>query len=365
MGCIASSETPEERKARLEQIKLNKQIEADQENDQNNDEQIKKLLLLGAGESGKSTLFKQMISLYGKGYSEKERNTYKTIIYANTINAIQILIENSELLYNESKDNKYLISDENKEYCDKLKDCTSDTILDETIAECIEILWKNDKGIEYTFENRAKYQFPDSGPYFFDRLHDIIKDDYIPTQQDVLRSRVRTTGIVETSFEIEGNQFRMFDVGGQRNERKKWIHCFENVTCVIFVAAISEYDQVLFEDDTTNRVDEALNLFDEICNSKWFTDTSVILFLNKRDLFMEKIRKVSLSQYMNDYNGPTNDYDAGCEYFREKFESRNRCQNKEIYTHVTCATDPGNIAHVFGSVKDILIKQSLRDGGLM
>lgn len=41
----------------------------------------------------------------------------------------------------------------------------------------------------------------------------------------------------------------MFDVGGQRSERKKWIHCFEGVTCIIFIAALSAYDMVLVEDD--------------------------------------------------------------------------------------------------------------------
>lgn len=87
---------------------------------------------------------------------------------------------------------------------------------------------------------------------------------YLPSEQDVLRSRVRTTGIVENDFEIENNQFKMYDVGGQRNERKKWIHCFENVTAVLFVAAISEYDQVLYEDENTNRIVEALNLFEEV-----------------------------------------------------------------------------------------------------
>ena len=51
-----------------------------------------------------------------------------------------------------------------------------------------------------------------------------------------------------------GTVFEMYDVGGQRNERKKWIHCFEGVTAVIFVAAISEYDQKLFEDASTNRM---------------------------------------------------------------------------------------------------------------
>ena len=96
---------------------------------------------------------------------------------------------------------------------------------------------------------------------------------------------MRTSGIVEEKYVIDGVQFTMFDVGGQRNERKKWIHAFDNVTAVIFVAAISEYDQVLYEDENTNRMVEALNLFEEICNSRWFHDTSMILFLNKRDLF--------------------------------------------------------------------------------
>jgi hypothetical protein len=60
----------------------------------------------------------------------------------------------------------------------------------------------------------------------------------------------------------------MYDVGGQRNERKKWIHCFDDVTAVIFVASLSEYDQVLYEDHTVNRMDEAVTLFADIANSK-------------------------------------------------------------------------------------------------
>ena len=47
--------------------------------------------------------------------------------------------------------------------------------------------------------------------------------------------------------------FRMVDVGGQRSERRKWIHCFENVTSIIFLVALSEYDQILFESDNEVR----------------------------------------------------------------------------------------------------------------
>eukprot|EP00455_Lapot_gusevi_P008767 TRINITY_DN1385_c0_g2_i1.p1 TRINITY_DN1385_c0_g2~~TRINITY_DN1385_c0_g2_i1.p1 ORF type:complete len:158 (+),score=63.37 TRINITY_DN1385_c0_g2_i1:52-525(+) len=156
----------------------------------------------------------------------------------------------------------------------------------------------------------------------------------------------------------------MFDVGGQRNERKKWIHCFENVTAVIFVAAMSEYDQVLFEDENTNRMIEALNLFDEICNSRWFRDTSMILFLNKRDLFAEKIKKVDLSVCFPEYPGGL-DYMAGADFIQGQFETKNKNPKKQVYTHITCATDTDNVRHVFNAAKDIIIRQSLAAVGLL
>jgi hypothetical protein len=136
------------------------------------------------------------------------------------------------------------------------------------------------------------------------------------------------------------------------------------VTAVIFVAAISEYDQVLYEDESTNRMTEALNLFDEICNSKWFLETSMILFLNKRDLFAEKIKKVPLTVCSPDFGGPS-DFETASAFLEEMFRSKNQTPEKEVYSHVTCATDTNNIAHVFNAVKDIIIRKSLREGGLM
>ncbi|CAN0165505.1 unnamed protein product, partial [Ectocarpus fasciculatus] len=145
------------------------------------------------------------------------------------------------------------------------------------------------------WERRAEYQIVESVKYFFNEMERIKQEDFIATQQDVLYSRVRTSGIVTERYEIDGSTFEMYDVGGQRNERKKWIHCFDNVTAVIFVAALSEYDQCLFEDASTNRMTEAMDLFNEICNNRFFSESSMILFLNKKDLFAEKIQKVSSS----------------------------------------------------------------------
>jgi hypothetical protein len=104
-------------------------------------------------------------------------------------------------------------------------------------------------------------------------------------------------------------------VGGQRSERKKWIHCFEDVTAIIFFVALSEYDQVLYEDEKTNRMHESLRLFESVCNNCWFVHTAFILFLNKKDLFEEKIKRRPLTICFPEYKG-RNEFKAAAEYIR-------------------------------------------------
>ena len=287
--CGGETLTAEEQQRRKAEAANSKKLEKDMTQDHNADQQINKLLLLGAGESGKSTLFKQMIQIYGKGYPESERRNFIPIIYNNIIMSMKVLCQQC--------DNFQPVEEQNQMAKKLIEDCKGDEEIDEAIGSALQALW-NDSGIRVTYDNRASYQLTDSTSYFLDQLSVVCQPNYLPSEQDVLRSRVRTTGIVENDFEIENNAFKMYDVGGQRNERKKWIHCFENVTAVLFVAAISEYDQVLYEDENTNRIIEALNLFEEICNSRWFRETSMILFLNKRDLFAEKCQKVSLCRYV-------------------------------------------------------------------
>jgi guanine nucleotide-binding protein subunit alpha len=184
---------------------------------------------------------------------------------------------------------------------------------------------------------------------YFDNIDRIAQPDYMPNDQDVLRSRVKTTGITETTFIIGDLTYRMFDVGGQRSERKKWIHCFENVTTILFLVAISEYDQLLFEDETVNRMQEALTLFDSICNSRWFIKTSIILFLNKIDRFKEKLPVSPMKNYFPDYEGG-DDYALACDYILNRFVSLNQHETKQIYTHFTCATDTTQIRFVMAAV---------------
>jgi len=356
MGVCASEELSEEKEKRLDKKFKSRNLDAQLHQDYMNDQQIKKLLLLGAGESGKSTLFKQMMFIYGKGFSETECQIYGPIVQNNIMISIKTLLE-------QAPSYSPLQSPEAKAAATAIKDLKVDVVIDKKLAAQIKALWF-DQGIQKTYAARSKFQLYDSAAFFLNKVEYISVPDYLPNEEDVLRCRVRTTGIVENAFEIEGNQFKMFDVGGQRNERKKWIHCFEGVTAVLFVAAISAYDMVLYEDEKTNRMMEALNLFEEICNSEWFKETAMILFLNKRDLFAEKIQKVSLSVCFPEYDGP-NTYEAGTQFLIKQFESKNLDAEKKMYIHVTCATDTNNVKAVFDAVKDIIIFRSLKECSLV
>lgn len=151
----------------------------------------------------------------------------------------------------------------------------------------------------------------------------------------------------------------MFDVGGQRSERKKWIHCFENVTAILFVVAISGYDQCLIEDRNSNQMQEGLMLFDTICNSPWFINTSMILFLNKIDIFRQKILVSPVSKWFPDFKGDDNDFDQTSAFFRKRFQRLNQNPSKQVYAHNTDATDTKLLQHVMVSVSDIILNDNI------
>jgi len=259
-----------------------------------------KLLLLGAGESGKSTIVKQMKIIHEDGFSGEDVKQYKPVVYSNTIQSLAAIVRAMDTLGIEYGDKERKA--DAKMVCDVVSRMEDTEPFSAELLSAMMRLW-GDSGIQECFNRSREYQLNDSAKYYLDSLDRIGAADYQPTEQDILRTRVKTTGIVETHFTFKNLHFRLFDVGGQRSERKKWIHCFEDVTAIIFCVALSGYDQVLHEDETTNRMHESLKLFDSICNNKWFTDTSVILFLNKKDIFEEKIKKSPLTICFPEYTG--------------------------------------------------------------
>uniref|UniRef100_H2YCJ1 Uncharacterized protein n=1 Tax=Ciona savignyi TaxID=51511 RepID=H2YCJ1_CIOSA len=299
-----------------------------------------KLLLLGAGESGKSTIVKQMKIIHEDGYSEEECLQYKAVVYSNTLQSLITIVRAMGNLKIDFGSPERAVSDDARQLF-SLAGSLDDGEMTQELGDCMKRMW-SDKGVQVCFSRSREFQLNDSAQYYLDALERLTEHHYVPTQQDVLRTRVKTTGIVEVHFNFKGLTFKiaflkfllpqsewvhptllMFDVGGQRSERKKWIHCFEGVTAIIFCVALSAYDLVLAEDEEMNRMHESMKLFDSICNNKWFTETSIILFLNKKDLFEVKILKSPLTICFPEYPGQ-NTYEEAAAYIQLQFEDLNK-----------------------------------------
>ena len=175
------------------------------------------------------------------------------------------------------------------------------------------------------------------------------------TEEDVLRSYVKTTGLSETEVEWSGLTVRMCDTGGQRSERGKWVRVFPQVTCAVFVVSLSEYDQVLVEASDQNRMQESLNLFDAVCNSKWFVSTPIVLLLNKVDHFAEKIRRTPISRYFPEYQGGE-DFESTVRYVTDVFlQLDRRTGPRKLFAHLTCALDSHDTRSLLSNLCDKLV----------
>lgn len=324
------------------------------------DAKVVKLLLLGPGESGKSTLFKQIQSIYGEGFNQNQLRDAIGGVHNNTMLCLKALADNCVEYGDIAEENEDVV-----DYLQRLKQVEVDSaVLDPKWIPHYKKMWA-DPVIQETWKNRSDYQIYGCAQYLIERIDDIMKPDYVPSLEDILQIRVRTTGIVESLFTVEDVVMKLVDVGGQRAERRKWLYCFSDVTAIIFLAAISEYDQKLFEDHGVNRLEEALVLFQEVCHSHYFHNTPILLFLNKRDLFEDKIMRVPLANFRPDYPGPEKDAIAASDWIAEQFRSCNtENRNKIVYCIVTTAVERNIVRDLFVTVKDIVIRETLQGTGL-
>jgi len=229
---------------------------------------------------------KQLKIIHLNGFTQDEKIAAKSVIYNNIVSGIKSLVSAAIAL------NSRYSNDTVAQTASRInqEEYFAGPLSEDFIRNAMQV-WA-DPSIKYILaQHGPEFQIADSAAYFLDNLPRISNPEYIPTPQDILRARARTTGVKEIQFSVDRYVFRIVDVGGQRSERRKWASCFEDVTSVIFCVSLSEYDMNLAEDHTQNRMHESLVLFQTVCNLNWFTNTPIIIFLNKRDLFSDKIKK--------------------------------------------------------------------------
>ena len=157
--------------------------------------------------------------------------------------------------------------------------------------------------------------------------------DYQPTEQDIFYIQEQNRGITETTFRLKDQEIVIIDVSS-KSERRKWIHHFQDVTSILFVVNLSGYDECLVEDRDAvriftvklnqsrlnnkpfiqNQMQDAMVIWDSICHSQWFRQTSMvsrlhvswhigsfmlleILFLNKYDIFQQKVKTSHIKNF--------------------------------------------------------------------
>ena len=167
---------------------------------------------------------------------------------------------------------------------------------------------------------------------------------------------------METELTNGSLNISLVDVGGKRSERKKWGHCFDNVNGVLFMVAMSDYDQISKEDGKTNRMAESIKLFSRVCNNLWFEKAAMFLFLNKKDVFDEKIKHSPLTKCFPQYKGDE-DMHSPEDFISEEFVKQVK-PDREIYRHFTCAKDSRIISPVFEVGIDLIREQNLKDCGM-
>ncbi|XP_028841148.1 guanine nucleotide-binding protein subunit alpha-13b [Denticeps clupeoides] len=347
-----------------EQLRKSKEIDKCLNRDRTYVKRLVKILLLGAGESGKSTFLKQMRIIHGQDFDQRSKEEFRATIYSNVIKGVRVLVDAREKLHIPWGDPSNQMHGETMMAFDTRSAMMTQGQVDTKIflqyMPAIKALWA-DSGIQNAYDRRREFQLGESVKYFLDNLEKLGMPDYLPTHQDILLARKPTKGIHEYDFEIRNVPFQMVDVGGQRSERRRWFECFDSVTSILFLVSSSEFDQVLMEDRQTNRLMESLNIFETIVNNRVFSNVSIILFLNKTDLLEEKVKTVAIKDYFPEYTGDPHNLQDVKDFLVKCFSSKRReQQQKPLYHHFTTAINTENIRLVFRDVKDTILHDNLK-----
>ncbi|KAI1075878.1 G-alpha-domain-containing protein [Whalleya microplaca] len=269
-----------------------------------------KVLLLGTSESGKTTLLKALKLAREGDYTKDERRWFREILWNDTVCSVFSILEAMKAL------GLPFENETNRMYAEKVYDdyqkrtshmneeysigSAADYRITTEISHAIVSLWA-DRGFQIAHRRRREFQFPDNAEYYIGAVERIAGDDYVPSNQDILRSRLKTVKITETPFNVEDHTYVIYDVGGSRSQRKKWVHIFENVSTILFTIDVTAYERLLFEDETVNRMHEQLVLFDSIANSRWFSQTQFLIVLTKMDLLEKCLPENSVEYIFTDF----------------------------------------------------------------
>ncbi|KAI8901311.1 guanine nucleotide binding protein, alpha subunit [Globomyces pollinis-pini] len=312
-----------------------------------------KILILGTSDSGKSTFLKQLKIIHGAGFTDAEIKQAKQSAITQVLNAAEIVIENSDenikSAYNPIMQYLCLVAGP--------YDC-----LPLNIINLLATMWE-DPVVQKAFQE-LNHLIPHSTSHFMMHIKRIAFAESVLTNEDILMQRTVTQSITETTFVAHDSKFHFYDVSGLKHHRKQWIPYFQDILMIIFLVDISAYDKMMAENPETNRMVDALNLFDEISNHKLLKNVDITIFFNKKDLFEHKVTEVAIIDHFPDFKGEPKSAKSGGRYFEDKFVNLRKDKSKFLNTHFTCCTDSKLIKKLSTNLFSSLANKSLAGVGL-
>jgi len=287
---------------------------------ESDDDKGLKMLILGSGDAGKTCFYRQLCG----GATEEIRQMSKKYIRANLVIAAQTLVKVSSELLPPVALGKVALSLKNS-----ILEVSPDEKFTKKLAEDIAQLWK-DSGVQQVYSRRGEFYLHENTGHFMAKAVQIANDDWIPTPVDSLKTGTPTDGKHERELELFGKEgFTVVDAGGKRKVRKSWAGLFPGTTILVFVVGVSEYDQVLEEDEKTNRLNDSLALWEEMVNTRWFVDSQMCLVFTKLDIFKKKIMTKPLSVW--DKKAPTgSDEKKALAYIENKFKEKIQDKRRKV-----------------------------------
>lgn len=247
---------------------------------------VAEVAIVGTAQSGKSTILKQLDHLFNQRI---KNNTFAQ--------------EPSMVLHDFKGKFKQLLSVAQKTSSSTNKVFESFDWIDDPVLSVsrFQQAWQSIE-VQTVWKNRTMYpELSQDLGYFCAHLDRILDPDYIPTREDDLRNYKETTGLTNVKLNLKSAQlkphlskftFSLFDVGGRRRERRKWIHVLNDQAAILFVISLSSFDEALVEDAHENSLDDSVSLFRGMLLLKNNHSQKFILILNKIDLFREKVNKI-------------------------------------------------------------------------
>ncbi|CAM6125888.1 unnamed protein product [Calypogeia fissa] len=371
---------------------------------------LQKILLLGDEGSGRSTLFKQTKFLFKEGFTREERIQMKVVIQRHIYRYIGILLEGRERFEEEdddledntrgyatgdysdenngTKQNMYALDGRLKQqaewFSEMLAEGSFDIFISTSSTEyplLVDELWR-DPAIQATHKRRDDLNsLPDAAEYFLDKVVDLFSNDYLPSDEDILRAEglAQGSGLAEVEFCLDDKmpsyqdhddaspgRYQLIKVGGKgMSEGCKWLSMFEDVHAVVFCVAISEYDQVLVDNSGVSRSKlRQTELFESVLRHQVLAEKPMVLLLNKYDLFEEKICKgipLTTCEWFSDFrpvgaSQMTAQMRAqqGYTYVVHKYKELFASSNRKLFTFKLNAIEKEKVLEAFQYVREIL-----------